>query len=117
MNSEGPYLVLGSTDNATNRNDLLRLKPLIRNETVRTQVCSYLSPEECARWTACCLSAIRCCQWQQKLLPVPVGGQGGGPSDCPPTWDGFTCWDATQPATTVYKDCPTFLQYSTPGGR
>ena len=81
-----------------------------QNESVLQIVCSKLKPDECLRWTACCVSSEICCERQ--LLA------DNKPSDitCPATWDGYGCWNYAQPGTEMSIECPAFIPYAMPNG-
>ncbi|CAH1788340.1 unnamed protein product [Owenia fusiformis] len=85
------------------------LIPDITNSTNRDQVCSTLKTDECTRWTDCCMAAIRCCDRQRSMPPMPNTGKY-----CPRTWDGFGCWDDTKPGVYVTQPCPTFIEHAFP---
>lgn len=78
-----------------------------RNLTVKSDVCSTLTPDECHQWTSCCSAADSCCQ-RQRSLPVEVN------NTCGRIWDGWSCWDDAVPGTTNYVTCPLFMPYFSP---
>lgn len=78
-----------------------------RNESVQTNVCSFLSNDECQRWTLCCAAADTCCE-RQLGLPPEVNGT------CGRVWDGWLCWDDGNTGTLSYNLCPLFVQYVMP---
>ncbi|WAQ94797.1 hypothetical protein MAR_007268, partial [Mya arenaria] len=79
------------------------VQPDINNTTSINSICATLSSDECERWLLCCKVSRECCTRQLKSRDAN--------NTCPPTWDGYGCWDASAPGVTNQMSCPTFLQY------
>ncbi|XP_061179477.1 calcitonin gene-related peptide type 1 receptor-like [Saccostrea echinata] len=77
------------------------------NETVKSNVCSFLSRDECQRWILCCEAADNCCE-RQLALPVKTN------ETCGRIWDGWLCWDEADRGTLQYSSCPLFVPYFMP---
>ena len=74
------------------------IEPNCNNETSRNQIC---------KWCSCCMSASACCERQ---LRMPLRQEVKSDyNQCPRTWDGYSCWDDSPPATTVHNRCPPFI--------
>lgn len=86
----------------------LLISPDIHNGTIVEEVCTTLNSDECQRWQSCCFSAHDCCERQ---LASPLGDLN---KTCGRTWDGWGCWDDTNPGQQVYMSCPLYLTYSVP---
>lgn len=56
------------------------------------------------KWTACCEAADKCCSRLQEVQP--------NPDACPALWDGWECWDETQPGNVVLATCPHYIYSS-----
>ncbi|XP_052811143.1 calcitonin gene-related peptide type 1 receptor-like [Mya arenaria] len=82
------------------------VQPDINNNTSINTICATLSSDECERWLLCCKASRDCCTRQLKSRDSN--------NTCPPTWDGYGCWDASAPGVTSQMSCPTFLQFSVP---
>ncbi|XP_045169747.2 calcitonin gene-related peptide type 1 receptor-like [Mercenaria mercenaria] len=68
-------------------------------------ICDSLDEHECTRWKDCCRSAEQCCQ-HQRDTPLPTKKKF-----CPRTWDGWGCFDDTDPGDTVKISCPSYIKY------
>ena len=83
------------------------IEPNCNNETSRNQICKYFDEDGCKRWCSCCMSASACCERQ---LRMPLRQEVKSDyNQCPRTWDGYSCWDDSPPATTVHNRCPPFI--------
>ena len=83
--------------------------PSIDNNTSIDYVARTIhSSKVVEQWKWCCEDAEKCCQ--QQLLNVYDRTENN--SECPQTWDGWMCWNATDRSNTVTRPCPRFLNYS-----
>ncbi|XP_071158238.1 calcitonin gene-related peptide type 1 receptor-like isoform X1 [Mytilus edulis] len=79
----------------------------ISNSTFVRNVCKTLEAEgDCARWTDCCNSAIKCCK-DQLAAPFLYNGT----SHCPRIWDGYGCFGDTLPGVREYIQCPSYIEH------
>ena len=78
-----------------------------RNSSARSNVCSYLTTDECHQWTSCCAAADDCCQ-RQLSLPPEVN------NTCGRIWDGWSCWSDASPGTENLVSCPLFMPFFSP---
>ncbi|KAK7508579.1 hypothetical protein BaRGS_00000145, partial [Batillaria attramentaria] len=81
------------------------LIPDVTNASDVSSVCKIVPGAMCERWKECCVAARQCCQRQ-------VAGEPYVNGTCPRTWDGWSCFDDTEPGTVEYVTCPDFLQYA-----
>jgi calcitonin receptor-like len=86
----------------------VRVVPDSTNAQTAKIVCSSLTSDECERWKSCCSAARDCCRQQLQAHSTHVN------DTCPPTWDGFSCWNAGVPGESSLITCPNFLPYSIP---
>ncbi|XP_069107863.1 calcitonin gene-related peptide type 1 receptor-like isoform X2 [Argopecten irradians] len=84
-----------------------RFYPDANNDTTRTEICRTLTDEQCQRWQSCCNAAHACCEKQLSLSPPDN-------STCQATWDGYSCWGKTAPASVNYINCPLYMSHSIP---
>lgn len=87
------------------------ITPDIHNETFVNEICSTINSDECRRWKSCCIAANKCCE---KQLSTPVKNSN---ATCGRTWDGWGCWDDTEPGQQVYLSCPLFLHFADPSSK
>lgn len=72
--------------------------PSIDNHTSIDYVARTIhSPKLVEQWKLCCEDAEMCCQ--QQLSNVYDRTENN--SECPQTWDGWMCWNATDKGSTV----------------
>ncbi|XP_021950397.2 calcitonin gene-related peptide type 1 receptor isoform X2 [Folsomia candida] len=76
-------------------------------------------------WADCCNAARDCCHRQldqaRDVGDAPVLRQEESSwelviperSTCPPTWDGWQCWDSTQAGVTASSFCPPYIYFLT----
>lgn len=85
----------------------------ISNSTFVRNVCKTLEAEgDCARWTDCCNSAIKCCK-DQLAAPFLYNGT----SHCPRIWDGYGCFGDTLPGVREYIQCPSYIEHGVTHGK
>lgn len=78
-----------------------------RNKSIMDWVCDTLDSGECVRWTACCESAVKCCDDQ-----IAAGSDTGMVGSCPRVWDGYSCWWDTAPGMLVTQSCPWYINHA-----
>eukprot|EP00106_Octopus_bimaculoides_P013693 XP_014781135.1 PREDICTED: calcitonin gene-related peptide type 1 receptor-like [Octopus bimaculoides] len=93
--------------------------PDVENETAMTQLCGAINDyDRCYLWNSCCLAALKCCQEQHRNIQTFT--PNNNTLYCPPTWDGYGCWNMTPAKTRVFEKCPSYVTdgiwaYSTVG--
>ena len=85
--------------------------PDIKQTETLDPMCSNLGESDCNRWIDCCETAVKCCERQLKNTTYHEE------TFCPPTWDGWSCFDPTQPGSTVKSYCPRFLKFGNIEGK
>lgn len=104
------------------------VRPDISNASDVSKVCRGLESagQDCQRWKDCCHAAKNCCDLQQSLRAESTapgvgsssGGREAGKSGyCPATWDGYRCWEATKPGSTVSTRCAGYIEHATTDDR
>ncbi|XP_048247585.1 calcitonin receptor-like [Haliotis rufescens] len=83
--------------------------PNIENSTSKDLICATLSNDDCRRWSSCCIAALMCCQRQISITFYDPPGHY-----CPPTWDGFSCFEATRAGTKAIISCPSYIDQAVP---
>lgn len=86
--------------------------PDIENSTSKDLICATLSSDDCRRWSSCCIAALMCCQRQISITFYDPPGHY-----CPPTWDGFSCFEATRAGTKAIISCPSYIDQAVPSGK
>lgn len=98
----------------THRNDTNLTFPPNPDAPSNNSACTqYLTSKECDTWRQCCQAAQRCCETPEPISRCVQNGprptctsQSAGDDQCPSTWDGVSCWPATQPGETHHQKCP-----------
>ena len=91
---------------------------------------SGLKAEE--KWISCCKAAVDCCvemlessdlndAWnsipnlaeQQEFTTAPHDNFSTSATYCPPSWDGWTCWQKTIPKRVALAQCPHYIYFET----
>lgn len=88
--------------------------PDVNNSTLVHKICTFISSENCKRWTDCCHSAIKCCKRQLSQLPYSSNDTA---DYCPRTWDGYECFDDTPSGSDVTVTCPSYVENVKEGGK
>ncbi|KAL8562720.1 hypothetical protein ACOMHN_022596 [Nucella lapillus] len=114
--------------NAT-KHPVSMVRPDVTNATDVSKVCGALEAagQDCQRWQDCCQAARNCCDHQLAMRNTPTteaGSSSGGEEKneeegveyCPATWDGYRCWEATPPGSTVSTHCASYIEHATPDG-
>ncbi|KAF0305523.1 Calcitonin receptor [Amphibalanus amphitrite] len=66
---------------------------------------TFVRPEDVAKWIDCCQNAVSCCHRM-------IAAAGNTETDwCPPTWDGWQCWQAAAPGSTATAVCPDYVYF------
>ena len=66
-------------------------------------------PDDLTLLESCCEAATACCR---RILVTELAAQVA----CPPTWDGWQCWErGGQPGTTPTQPCPHYIYFLTHG--
>ncbi|XP_057370225.1 calcitonin gene-related peptide type 1 receptor-like [Daphnia carinata] len=88
------------------------------------------------KWRSCCRAAVDCCQhmlgsmqpndrqYNSNILDYDDEGENAfrtqpimksAPTSnfCPPTWDGWTCWEKTIPNRVAVSVCPSYIYFET----
>ena len=89
-----------------------QLYPDIRTNTNISEVCNTLDDKACHNWKLCCSNAMDCCDGQVAMLNTSVEK-----GHCPRTWDGFSCFEDTDPGERVVFECPAYITHALPYGR
>ena len=95
--------------------DLLNMT-LISNETTKLAL-TFVSPSLVFKWRQCCTDALVCClNNHRKALELAADKKNINSSQrdkqCPPTWDGWICWDSyAEPETVQEKPCPKHIYW------
>lgn len=82
----------------------------VTNITSVGQVCDSLTDKNCNRWKDCCHAAISCCERQLSTPKRIISDR----AFCPRTWDGYGCFEDTEPGTRTYLSCPSYVELSSP---
>lgn len=62
-------------------------------------------------WRDCCYAAERCCD-RMMANNMDDDGTLNSQQRCPPTWDGWQCWDdGGQPGQVEYRACPSYIYF------
>ena len=86
------------------------VQPDTRDKSSMSSICSTLNEDECDRWLRCCQDASNCCARHSSFFDANIDVN----HTCPPTWDGYGCWDAGTPGQTSEIACPSFLEHAVP---
>ncbi|XP_036357912.1 calcitonin gene-related peptide type 1 receptor-like isoform X1 [Octopus sinensis] len=80
--------------------------PDIENSTIMSRLCEAIGDvDKCKRWQACCLVAVDCCYRQEEN----ENSSRTEVLSCPPTWDGFSCWQRSPANQRVSTKCPHYV--------
>ena len=74
---------------------------------------SFQNDKAVEMWTSCCQRAAQCCQTiQDPDTADPTPGSVTSLT-CPPTWDGWTCWQRSLPEQVALAPCPDYIYFET----
>ncbi|GAB1597487.1 calcitonin gene-related peptide type 1 receptor isoform X2 [Argonauta hians] len=80
--------------------------PDIENSSIISRLCEAIGDDDkCKRWKSCCQFAVNCC-YQQKENDNFSRAEV---LSCPPTWDGFSCWQRSPANKRVSTKCPYYV--------
>lgn len=97
-----PYYLLKTNASESNEGSVY---PSIDNPMTLDLVCTTIKGGGiCDAWIQCCQNAWTCCQKQRSSSVSDMNR-----TFCPQTFDGWDCWNYTEPNKTVEQPCPEFL--------
>ncbi|RUS74828.1 hypothetical protein EGW08_017418 [Elysia chlorotica] len=83
--------------------------PDVEDEASLLPVTEVLSKSKTQRWLQCCRAAHICCQRQLEQGNSSHTPDENAKQQCPMTWDGYSCVDATPAGTIAQVKCPPFI--------
>lgn len=76
---------------------------------------TFSSPAMIVKWQQCCIDAIKCClNYHQKypLMRQTASTDSQYVGMCPPTWDGWLCWNEyAKPNQVLERPCPKHIYW------